>query len=49
MNLGLPGMPELESWMDMDQSGDIIDVLFGCSAKLPKLMARPLSSYTRMI
>ncbi|CAK7202157.1 hypothetical protein SEUCBS139899_004877 [Sporothrix eucalyptigena] len=43
LNLGLPAAPELENWMDTsvetgDGQADFIDALFGCSARLPKLM-----------
>lgn len=43
LNVGLPAAPELENWMDPSvETGagqaDFIDALFGCSAKLPKLM-----------
>lgn len=39
INLGTSTMPELEAWMDStSDQGDIVDVLFGCSARLPRLM-----------
>ncbi|KAJ5382633.1 fungal-specific transcription factor domain-containing protein [Penicillium concentricum] len=40
LNLGTATMPELDSWMDAttDQR-ETVDTLFGCSAKLPKLMS----------
>ncbi|KAJ6186516.1 fungal-specific transcription factor domain-containing protein [Penicillium mononematosum] len=43
LNLGSPAMDELESWMGFEEGvssdqGHLIDALFGCSAKLPRLM-----------
>ncbi|EEU41457.1 uncharacterized protein NECHADRAFT_88893 [Fusarium vanettenii 77-13-4] len=42
LNFGQPGIPRLESWLDtspgLDEAGDTIDVLFGCSTNLPRLM-----------
>ncbi|KAF7524469.1 hypothetical protein PCG10_005729 [Penicillium crustosum] len=42
LNLGQPAMPELESWLDVTaepaSQGEFVDALFGCSARLPKLM-----------
>ncbi|KAJ3502774.1 hypothetical protein NM208_g16655 [Fusarium decemcellulare] len=42
LNFGKPGISGLEAWLDeppdMEQAGDTIDVLFGCSTKLPRLM-----------
>ncbi|KAF0324940.1 C6 transcription factor [Colletotrichum asianum] len=44
LNVGLPDMQEVESWIDLcpniSDTGpdDSIDALFGCSSKLPKLM-----------
>lgn len=39
LNLGTSTMPELEVWMDANSGrGATVDALFGCSARLPKLM-----------
>ncbi|KAI1083678.1 fungal-specific transcription factor domain-containing protein [Whalleya microplaca] len=40
LNMGLPVMTELQSWIESGKIGekDEIDALFGCSARLPRLM-----------
>lgn len=42
LNSGQPGISGLEAWLDTppdpEQAGDTIDVLFGCSTQLPRLM-----------
>ena len=44
LNTGLPGLMQLESWMEdqgvQDNTATMIDPLFGCSVQLPPLMVR---------
>ncbi|KAH6670989.1 fungal-specific transcription factor domain-containing protein [Plectosphaerella plurivora] len=45
INLGTSSMPELDPWMDSSTQGNTVDVLFGCSARLPRLMAEASRLY----
>ncbi|KAM5343358.1 hypothetical protein ACJ41O_011895 [Fusarium nematophilum] len=46
LNLGTATMPELDSWMDATANQrETVDALFGCSARLPKLMSAAARLY----